>query len=83
MTVGALEALEALPFESMSVGEAGAVLRAVAVVHGRADAVQALALAVFSRGNARIMRVRPIRRRGWRRLRNVGRDAKRAVKRRA
>ena len=80
--LGVLEALEALPFDDLSVGQAGAVVRAVAVVHGRADAVQAKALAVFSRGNgAQVEGATDTT--AW--LANAtktsGRDAKRAVKR--
>ena len=80
--LGVLEALEALPFESMSVAAAGAVVRAVAVVHGRADVVQGKALAVFSRGNgAQVEGATDTT--AW--LANAtktsGREAKRAVKR--
>jgi len=50
-SLGVLEALEAIASGPMSVSQAGAVVRGVAGVHGRADAVHAKALAVFARGN--------------------------------
>jgi len=49
--LGVLEAPEALPSGPMSVCQAGAVVRGVAGVHGRADVVHAKALGVFARGN--------------------------------
>src|SRR5688572_23898926 len=49
--LGVLETLEAIASGPMSVSQAGAVLRGVAGVHGRADVVHAKALAVFNRGN--------------------------------
>ena len=50
-SLGVLERLEAIASGPMSVSQAGAVLRGVAGVHGRADVVHAKALAVFARGN--------------------------------
>jgi hypothetical protein len=80
--LGVLEALEALPFESMSVAAAGDVVRAVAGVHGRADVVHAKALGVFSRGNGAVVDGATDTA-AW--LANAtktsGRDAKRSVKR--
>src|SRR5881394_2845734 len=80
--VGVLEALEALPFDEMLVGQAGDVLRVVGVVQGRADVVQAKALAVFTR-------LKGAQREGstdtaaWlvANTKSSGRDANRAVKR--
>src|SRR5438094_313751 len=47
--VGALEALEALPIEVLSARELSYVLRSVAGLRGRLDAVDARALAAFAR----------------------------------
>src|SRR4029450_12404106 len=49
--LGALESLEALPFDDLSAAEARAALRTVAVVRGRVDVVEARLLTTLRRGN--------------------------------
>jgi hypothetical protein len=80
--IGVVEALEALPFEHLSVGEAGEVVRAVAAVRGRIDVVEAKALAVFARGNG-AQAEGATDTTSWlaSATKTSGRDAKRSVKR--
>src|SRR5215213_2366144 len=80
--LGVLEALEALPFDDLSAGDAGVALRTAASAYGRLDLVQALLLAIFNRGNgARVDGATDTT--AWlaTNTKMSGRDASRAVKR--
>ncbi len=80
--LGVLEALEALPFDDLSVSDAGVALRTAAGAYGRLDVVQALLLGIFTRGNgARADGATDAA--AWlaAKTKTSGRDASRAVKR--